>query len=85
MDLEPDAGTGGCVEQRLQPLDVGPLLDRMNKALIPQPRGTGRFDHALSLSVNDARPSGAALRLIATGLRTSRNARNRAGTGRHEA
>src|SRR6266566_9756374 len=48
MDLEPDAGTGGCVEQRLQPLDVGRLLDRMDEALIPQPGGTGRFGHTLS-------------------------------------
>src|SRR5262245_62165352 len=55
MDLEPDAGTGGCVEQRLQPLDVGRLLDRMDEALIPQPGGTGRFGHRLSPSVNDAR------------------------------
>src|SRR5262245_47914526 len=41
MDLEPDAGTGGCVQQRLQPPDVGRLLDRMDEALIPQPGGTG--------------------------------------------
>src|SRR5262249_25024065 len=74
MDLEPDAGTGGCVEQRLQPLDVGRLLDRMDEALIPQPGGTGRFGHRPSPSVNDARPSDRALRLIANGLRTSRQA-----------
>src|SRR5262249_19966818 len=72
MDLEPAAGTGGYVEQPLQPLDVGRLLDRMDEALIPQPGGTGRFGHALSPSVNGARPGEATLRLIATGLRTSR-------------
>src|SRR5262249_36126271 len=49
-DLEPDARTGSRVEQRLQPLDVGRLLGRMNEALIPQPGGTGRFGHALSPS-----------------------------------
>jgi hypothetical protein len=47
MDLEPDARTGGCVEQCLQPLDVGRLLDGMDEALIPQPDGTGRFGHTL--------------------------------------
>jgi hypothetical protein len=85
MDLEPDAGTGSRVEQRLQPLDVGRLLDRMNEALIPQLGGTGRFGHALSPSVNDASPGEATLRLIATALRTSRAGPNRAGTARHEA
>jgi hypothetical protein len=74
MDLEPDGGTGSRVEQRLQPLDVGRLLDRMNEALIPQPGGTGRFGHALSPNVNDARPRDAALRLSATALSTSRRA-----------
>lgn len=54
MDLEPDAGTGGCVEQRLQSLYVGRLLDRMDEALIPQPGGTGRFGHTLSPSINTA-------------------------------
>src|SRR5262245_39306998 len=53
MDLEPDAS----VEQRLQPLDIGRLLDRMDEALIPQPGGTGRFGHTLYPNVNDARPS----------------------------
>src|SRR5262249_7381680 len=72
MDLEPDAGTGGCVQQRLQPLDVGRLLDRMDEALISQPGGTGRFGHTLSPSINDARPGDAPLRLIATGMRASR-------------
>src|SRR5262249_1585794 len=67
------------------PLDVGRLLDRMDEALIPQPGGTGRFGHTLYPNVNDARRRDAALRLIATGLRTSRNARNRAGIGRREA
>src|SRR5215470_19972278 len=52
MDLEPDAGTGGCVQQRLQSLDVGRLLDRMDEALIPKPGGTGRFGHTLSPSIN---------------------------------
>src|SRR5262249_4767306 len=85
MDLEPNVGTGGCVEQCLQPLDVGRLLDRMDEALIPQPGGTGGFGHPLYPNVNDARRRDAALRLIATGLRTSRNARNRAGIGRREA
>src|SRR5262245_23210759 len=74
MDLEPDAGTGGCVQQRLEPLDVGRLLDRMDEALIPQPGGTGRFGHTLSPSINTARTRVAAMRLIASGLRTSRQA-----------
>src|SRR5262245_25821142 len=47
MDLEADARTSGCVEQCLQPLDVGRLLDGMDEALIPQPDGTGRFGHTL--------------------------------------
>ena len=85
MDLEPDARSGSRVEQRLQLLDVARLLDRMNEALIPQPRGTGRFGHALSPSINDARPGEATLRLIASGPRTSRAGPNRAGTARHEA
>ena len=66
MDLEPDARTGSRVEQRLQLLDVGRLLGWMNEALIPQPGGTGRFGHALSPSVNDARPGEATLRLMAS-------------------
>ena len=41
VDLEPDAGTGCRVQQTLQPLDVGSLLDRVDEALIPQPGGTG--------------------------------------------
>ena len=48
VDLEPDAGGGGRVQQRLQPLDVGRLLDRMDEALIPQPGGRGLFGHMLS-------------------------------------
>ena len=84
MDLEPHAWTGSRVEQRLQPLDVGRLLGRMDEALIPQPGGTGRFGHALSPSINDARPGEATLRLIATALRTSRAGPNRAGTRRRE-
>ena len=47
MDFEPDAGTGGRVQQRLQPLDVGRLLGRMDEALIPDAGGTGGFGHAL--------------------------------------
>jgi hypothetical protein len=47
MDLEPDVGTGGCIQRRLQPLDVGRLLGRMDEALIPQPGGTGGFGHTL--------------------------------------
>src|SRR5262249_5135574 len=55
MDLEADAGTGGCVEQCFQPLDVGRLLDPMDEAPIPQPRGTGRLRNTVYPSVNDAR------------------------------
>jgi len=47
MHLEADVGTGGCVERRLQPLDVRRLLGRMDEALIPQPGGTGRCGHTL--------------------------------------
>ena len=85
MDLEPDARTGSRVEQRLQLLDVGRLLGWMNEALIPQPGGTGRFGHALSPSVNDARPGEATLRLMASGPQTSRAGPKRAGTRRHAA
>src|SRR5262249_45785824 len=84
MDLEPNVGTGGCIEQCLQPLDVGRLLDRMDEALIPQPGGTGRFGHTLYPHANDARRRHAALPLTPTGLRTSRTPRNRAGIGRRE-
>ena len=38
MDLEPDAGTGHGVQQALQPFNVRRLLDRMDEALVPQPR-----------------------------------------------
>ena len=48
VHLEPDAGGGGRVQQRLQPLDIGRLLDRMHEALIPQPGGRGLFGHMLS-------------------------------------
>jgi hypothetical protein len=54
MDLEPDVGTGGGVQRRLQPLDVRRLLNRMDEALIPQPHGTGRFGHRLPQATNDA-------------------------------
>src|SRR6516165_6665370 len=77
--------TGSRVEQRLQLLDVGRLLGWMNEALIPQPGGTGRFGHALSPSVNDARPGEAILRLMASGPQTSRAGPKRAGTRRHAA
>ena len=83
--FEPVTWTGHRIQETLQPLDIGRLLDRMNEALIPQPRGTGRFGHALSPSINDARPGEATLRLIASGPRTSRAGPNRAGTARHEA
>ena len=55
MDLELDAGTGGCVQQRLQPFDVRFLLDWMDEALIPQPGGMGRFGHTLPSEYNNAR------------------------------
>ena len=43
VDFELHAGACGRIECRLQPLDIGRLFDRMNEALIPDARGTGRF------------------------------------------
>ena len=48
VHLEADAGTGGRIQRRLQPLDIGRLLDGMDKALIPELLGTGRFGHSFS-------------------------------------
>src|SRR5271155_892849 len=48
MDFEPVAGTGGAVQKRLQPPDIGCLFLRVNKALIPNPGGTRRFGHMRS-------------------------------------
>ncbi|TMJ28628.1 MAG: hypothetical protein E6G96_11435, partial [Alphaproteobacteria bacterium] len=39
VHLEPNAGRGGGVQRALQPFDVRRLLGRMDKALIPDPRG----------------------------------------------
>ena len=45
MDLEFEIGAGDRIEQSLQPLDVGRLLDGVDEALVPHAGGTGRFSH----------------------------------------
>ena len=38
VDLEADARARDAVEQRLQPLDIRRLFDRMDETLVPDPR-----------------------------------------------
>ena len=52
MDLELEIGAGDRIDQSLQPLDVGRLLDGMDEALVPHAGGTGRFSHMRALWVD---------------------------------
>ena len=45
VDLELEIGTGDRIDQSLQPLDVGRLLDGMDEALVSHACGAGRFSH----------------------------------------
>ena len=54
VDLEFEIGAGNRVDQALQPLDVGRLLDRVDEALVPHAGGTGRFSHVRAFGWWDA-------------------------------
>ena len=61
VDLEAHARARDTVEQRLEPLDIRSLLDRMDEALVPDPRLILRHctaSYAFSLNMRTAcRPS----------------------------
>ena len=54
VDLEFEIGAGDRIEQLLQALDVGRLLDGVDEALVPHAGGTGWFSHVRAFGRRDA-------------------------------